>query len=102
MIGYDFDGVITTGRFKPTPRDVIITGNTYRELDHVMNWLDSNSLKCAVYFMPYIDQFGNNYAAAEWKAEMINKLGCPQFYEDNQLQYDIIKNTCSKCDVIKV
>lgn len=101
MVGFDFDGVVTTGKIKPTIKDVIITGNTFKDYRHVMDYLKENNVECAVYFMPYLVDSNRPYFAALWKTEIINRLGLPQFYEDSEFQYEIIKSLCPKCDVIK-
>ena len=102
MIGYDFNGVVDSGNYRPTIADVIITGNTLPMVDSVLRWLYQNGIWCAVYFMPYKNGANNRELTALWKSEMIMKLGCEKFYEDDPLQHQIIKASCSDCEVIKV
>lgn len=94
MIGYDFNGVVDTGRFRPTPEDVIITGNTYPP--KVLEYLRQQNIDCPVYFQPGGQ---GRYAAAVWKSEMIRRTGCKVFYEDDTLQAQIIRESCPGVDV---
>ena len=102
MTGFDFNGIVDTGKFIPSIEDVIITGNTIPMADSVLSWLKEHNIQCAVYFMPYLDGANNILIAAIWKVEMIQKLKLDKFYEDNVTQYEIIKKCCSDCEVIKV
>lgn len=102
MIGYDYNGVVDTGKFIPTKDDVIITGNTIPMAKSVIVWLLEHNIFCAVYFQPFLHGANNMIVSAMWKAEMINKLKVNVFYEDDQTQFDIIKNYCPECKVIKV
>jgi len=102
MIGYDFNGVVDIGRFRPTNEDVIITGNTLVMVPSVLNWLTDNGLQCAVYFMPDVRLANNRNAVAVWKSDMVRRLRCEKFYEDDPIQYEIIKDSCPDCEVIKV
>lgn len=102
IIGYDFNGVVDTGRFVPTSKDVIITGNTLPMVPSVMEYLDRNGIVCAVYFNPYKNGANNRHLVGVWKSEMIMRLGCKRFHEDDPLQYEIIKASCADCKVIKV
>lgn len=101
MIGYDFDGVVTTGRFHPDFGDVIITGNTIPMFAHVIKEMKRLNVACPVYFMPY-DVANNNVVAARWKSEIIQKLNCSEFYEDNPIQARIISRNCPGCRVVLV
>jgi len=104
MIGYDFNGVVDTGKFIPISAadDVIITGNTLSMVNEVMSWLQSHGILCAVYFMPYKNGANNRELTAMWKSEMILRLGCSMYYEDDPLQHLIIEKSCPDCKVIKV
>lgn len=98
-IGYDFNGVVDTGQYIPTKDDVIVTGNTVVLADGVLTWLRKHNIQCPVYFNPY------KYTpedAGMWKAEMIGKLKITKFYEDDPVQFKIIKNSSSGCELIKV
>lgn len=100
MIGYDFNGVADSGRFRIYPDDVIITGNTYHI--GVLEKLKELEIKARVYFPPD-NRIGNNAnASAVWKCEMIRRIGVTQFYENDLTQYRIIKDSCPDCEVIKV
>lgn len=102
MIGYDFNGVVDSGVFIPTVNDVIITGNTLPMVQSVLNWLKEHDIQCAVYFMPYKNGANNRELTGMWKSEMILRLNCERFYEDDPLQYQIIKNCCPDCELVKV
>lgn len=102
MVGFDFNGVVDTGRpgLQPTIRDVIITGNTY--VEGVLDWLSAHNIKCAVYFPPMTNQSHDDTAAGVFKSDMIRLLGVKKFYEDNSEQFDIIKSSCPDCEVIRI
>lgn len=100
MIGYDFNGVVDTGKFRVYPDDVIITGNTFHE--QVLSQLREMDIKARVYFPPDLRMGNKNYAVAVWKSEMIRWTGCTQFYEDNFEQWKIITESCPDCEVIRV
>ena len=104
MIGYDFNGVVDTGRFIPNEEDVIITGVVIGGglVISTLEYLQEHNIKCAVYFNPYPNGANNRELVATWKAEIINKLELKTFYEDDFLQYQIIKQCSPKCEVIKV
>ena len=102
MTGYDFNGVVDTGRFIPESTDVIITGNTLPMAKSVIVWLLEHNIFCPVYFMPYKNGANNRELTAMWKSEMILRLGCERYYEDDPLQYQILVNCCPDCGIIKV
>ena len=100
IIGYDFNGVADSGRYRIYPDDVIITGNTYHL--GVIERLGELDIKARVYFPPDVRMSNNPNAVAVWKSEMIRRVGVGQFYEDDPVQYKIIKDSCPDCEVIKV
>lgn len=103
MIGFDFNGVVDLNRpgLRPTIEDVIITGNTY--VPEVLNWLDRESIRCAVYFMPKTSNTKNHrYAAAVWKSEMIRRLNLDKFYENDQRTIEILTASCPDVEIIAV
>lgn len=100
MIGYDFDGVASTGKYRIFPDDVIITGNTHHET--VLAKLQELNIKARVYFPPDVRMSHNPYAVAVWKSEMIRRTRCEKFYEDEITQFDIIRASCPDCEVIRV
>jgi hypothetical protein len=101
-VGFDFNGVVDTGRFVPLEDEVIITGNTIPMVPGVLNWLKEHGINCAVYFQPRDYGANNMVVSGMWKAEMIKKLGLTKFYEDDPTQYNIIVNFCPECEVVKV
>lgn len=56
MNGFDFDGVISIG-IHPGPYDVIITGRTLEEKEHVQDILKSRGIDCPIYFNPVTLEF---------------------------------------------
>lgn len=102
MIGFDFNGVVDTGRpgLQPGYDDVIITGNTF--ITEVYDYLDSHQLRCAVYFPPDKRYANKRLAVAVWKSEMIRRLRLDTFYEDDSLQADIIEESCPDTEVIRI
>lgn len=102
MVGFDFNGVVDTGRpgLRPGIDDIIITGNTH--VEGVLDWLSARNIKCAVYFPPMTNKPNDNIAAGVFKSDMIRLLGVKKFYEDNFEQFDIIKSSCPDCEVIRI
>lgn len=100
MIGYDFNGVVDTGKYVPTINDVIITSNhADYAVKATLDWLREHNITCPVYFNPYSH---SPVSGGVWKSEMINKLKIIKFYEDDQIQFDIIKASCPEVELIKV
>lgn len=100
MIGYDYNGVVDNGRFRPSINDVIITGNG--NVADVLDWLRAERIQCAVYFPPKTLKSHDDTAAGVWKSDMIRLLGVTKFYEDKTEQIDIIKSSCPNCEVVRV
>lgn len=100
--GFDFNGVVDTGRagLQPTYNDVIITGNTF--ITEIYDYLDEHHLRCAVYFPPDKRYANKNNAVAVWKSEMIRRLRLDEFYEDNEVQYSILVDSCPDTTIIKI
>lgn len=96
LIGYDFDGVVSTGIDLVGPC-VIISGRTFAEYD--------NSLKLVATHIPvYIrgaGEYGDHKAAGEFKAMMIKHLGVTEFHEDHPLQIEIIRRNCPACKIVE-
>jgi len=97
MKGYDIDGVLTSG-IVPEKDSVVISGRTFAEYD--------DFAKKAAQLVPvYIrgkGAYGDRQAAGEFKAEMIRFLGVTEFYEDDQLQIDIIHRVNPKVIINKI
>ena len=100
MRGFDFNGVVDTGRpgLQPKEDDVIITGNTFPT--EIFDYLDSHKLRCPVYFPPDKRYANKRYAVAVWKSEMIRRLNLDTFYEDDPTQGEIIAESCPDCKVV--
>lgn len=106
--GYDYDGVITTGKYKPQPGDCIITGRTWNSAACTYADMRKRGFPdIPVYFMPppwkeARAREGLN-ETGRWKALMIDETGVDEFFEDNQIQYEsILKHLKSNCKVTKV
>jgi len=97
MKGYDIDGVLTAG-VKLEKGSVVISGRTFGEYD---DFAKRAAQICPVYIRG-VGMYGDRNAAGHFKASMINFLGVTEFYEDDDVQINIIKATCPKCNVIKV
>jgi hypothetical protein len=98
MIGYDIDGVLTTGKFTPAPDDVVISGRTFAEYDETCKQLAS---VCPVYIRG-VGKFGDRAHGGRFKAFVIRMLGVTKFYEDDEVQIKLIKAACPDCEIIHV
>jgi len=92
---YDYDGVASEG-IELQEGAPIITGRSFEELDKV------DIKGHPVYFNPKTFAEKNLQNSAEWKAEMINKLGIEEFFENEDEQADIIEKLCPNCNVNRV
>lgn len=89
--GFDVDGVISLG-IHPGPTDVIITGRSFIMGPETLKILHSRGIFNAVYFNPLHRSLTSREQSGEWKAEMINRLGCiEKFFEDDPIQWKIIQ-----------
>lgn len=95
MIGYDIDGVLTKG-IKPKKPYVVISGRVISLWDKTIKEIGNNA---PIYLRPYGER-GDRILSGIWKAEMINKFGITKFYEDEEIQADIIKRYCPNCEVL--
>jgi len=95
---YDYDGVISKG-IEPKENSPIITSRSFEETDRI----DEEILKKhPVYFNPVTWSEKDKENGAKWKAEMINKLGIEEFYEDNCETIKILEKECPNCNIIKI
>lgn len=97
LVGYDIDGVLTTG-IKPVGNYVIISGRTFKEYD---DFAKKAALIAPVYIRG-IGLYGDRIHAGNFKASIINLLGVEEFYEDDDIQINIITQNCPGCKVLKV
>jgi hypothetical protein len=111
--GYDFDGVVSVGINPSSNRDVIITGRCIDEQDYVRNILDARGITNEVYFNPMtLAERGNHTVEArtfsgKHKAKTIKELKeigitVSRFFEDDKIQYDIIKESHNKIDIVHI
>ncbi len=97
MNGYDIDGVLTKGVIPEEPY-VIITGRPYLWAEKTFKELENLGIKHhVVYLNPESVDYYNPKISGAWKAEMINKLKITEFYEDEIIQADIIREVCKDC-----
>ena len=97
LTGYDIDGVLTAG-IKPEGDYVIISGRTFAEYDDFAK----QAAQFAPLYIRGVGKFGDVFAAAMFKATMINLLYVTDFYEDDPRQAEIIKQLNPECNVILV
>lgn len=96
--GYDYDGVITTGKYKPEEGDCIITGRTWLKGHNTAKTYEDMRKRgfpdIPVYFMPPSwkgkPRTEGLIETGRWKAMMIDATGVDEFFEDNQIQYEAI------------
>ncbi|HDY90344.1 MAG TPA: hypothetical protein ENH82_19765 [bacterium] len=106
--GYDFDGVLTTGRFKPEPGDCIITGRTWKDAELTRIEMGAMGiLNIPIYFMPPIMKVptGENglIMTGMWKAIIIDACELDEYFEDDEVQYrTIINNIQGETIITKV
>lgn len=86
LIGYDIDGVLTSGIVPQMPC-VVISGRTFVEYD---DFAKKAANICPVYIRG-AGAYGDRNHAGWFKATMIKHLGVTEFYEDDPLQIDMIK-----------
>ncbi len=93
--GYDIDGVLTKGVIPVSPY-VVISGRNYTEWEKTINEIGTNA---PIYLNPasFPGKFDNRELSGEWKAEMINRLGITDFWEDDPVQAKVIalKTKCN-------
>ena len=97
LYGYDIDGVCSLGIEKKIPY-VIISGRTFSEYKQD-KWCAELSNDAPLYIRGK-GVHGDRLDAGLFKAMMINYLGVSEFYEDDEIQADIIKKNCPNCKVI--
>lgn len=96
--GYDYDGVVSENVI-PAEGAPIITSRSFEEADR----FDEKKIKGhPVYFNPITWSEKNTEKNAAWKAEMINRLGIEEYYEDDSDYIQILKVKCPNCNIVKV
>jgi hypothetical protein len=113
IYGYDFDGVISIGINPKTIHDVIITGRCIDEKNQVLNELRKRKISNKVYFNPMtLEQRGNHTEQARTysglhKAKKIKELksiglNVVRFFEDDELQKDIIQKNHPDLEIVHI
>lgn len=95
--GYDFDGVTSIGVRLQQPC-VIISGRTFSEYDE---FIKSFAQDVPMYIRG-AGAPGDQQHAGKHKAAIINLLGVRNFYEDDPVQLQIIRDNCPNCKVFLV
>jgi len=95
MKAYDFDGVWNEGY--QDKDGVIITGRSFEEFEETM--AEKTGPEVPIYFNPQRKNAVTPATAGVWKAEMINKLGVTEFWEDDPIQAGLIKLLCPNTKV---
>lgn len=108
MYGYDFDGVISIGIRPRNENDVIITGRCIDETHCVLPFLKEHGINNTVYFNNItLKQRGTHTVeartlSAEHKVKIIGQLGVTRFFDDDELQIEIIKRHHPDIEIIHV
>jgi len=87
--GYDIDGTLTTG-LRPVKPYVVISGRTIAEYDETVKKLANE----APVYIRCTGKVGDRIAAGNFKAEVIKLLDVKEFYEDDEVQAQIIRDRC--------
>ena len=79
--------------------DFIITGNPWQEYERIMNeWVGE---KKPIFFNPIVGE-SDLIDIVNHKANIINKCKVKRYYEDQQIQKDMLDLLCPQCEVILV
>lgn len=103
--GYDIDGVIfKKGKVihRPEKYDFIITGRSFQNAFKTVIELSEHMIYAPVYFNPRPSSEVMPVTSAEWKAIMIRELGIEQYFEDDEMQIELIKARCPLVDIVHV
>ena len=92
---YDWDGVVSNG-VVPDDGAPIISGRSWEEVRRI------EYKGHPIYFNPKTYTEKNDQNSAEWKAEIINRIGIEEFFEDNPIQIEILEKLCPQCHIVDV
>lgn len=103
--GYDIDGVLLpyNGAEGLVPQEpyIIVSGRNYTQFYNTVNKLREKGIYGPILLRPS-SKVGDRVQSGEWKANVINFAGVTTFYEDEDLQAEIIRKECPNCKVIMV
>jgi len=106
IIGFDCDGVITVGIY-PGPDDVIITGRSFEERPETEAMLRKKGIGNKVFYNPLPYEQKTRESSGEHKANVL--LGLKEqgtvinvFFEDDEIQKEIIESRCPWITVVHV
>lgn len=94
MNGYDIDGVLTAGII-PVDPFIVVTGRPVTRFKETKDWLDKKFPSyIALYIRPTLAD-NDVKKAGLWKASVIQQANLQNFYEDEELQFNTIKEYLS-------
>lgn len=103
---FDFDGVVSIG-IMPGPLDVIITGRTEEEREHVEAFLKERGLTNKVYFQQVkkkkrTREMSGLHKARTLKALLDEGFQISKHFEDDPIQINVIKEELPDLDIVAV
>jgi len=109
---FDFDGVVSIG-ITPGAKDVIITGRTIEESEHVFSILRERGINNAVYFNPISFEKRGNHSlqsrecSGQHKSTILSLLKAngvyvQNFFEDDDVQAEFIRRDHPNTIVVMV
>lgn len=100
LVGADYHGTYDTHPELEGEVDIIITGESWEDFQKIEDEWEGEELP--IYFNPQRSKDTNETTNATWKADMINKLGVTDYYEDQHVQVNLIKLLAKNCKVHEV
>lgn len=98
-VGYDFDGVLSTGKIRPSAPFVVVSGRPASERHVITRELDRLGLKpVAVYTRTTHDI----RPAWMFKSDVVSKLGLVEFHDDNNTHLNAIREKNPACRLVLV
>jgi hypothetical protein len=101
-VGYDMDGVLSTGRFRPAVPFVVVSGRLESERAATLAELEKLNLKPVAVYLRSTGGYGDGVEAGKHKAAIIRQLKLTEFYEDNSDQIETIRVWNPGCNVVQV
>jgi hypothetical protein len=104
--GFDIDGVITVGIY-PGKNDIIISGRSFEEYPETISMLEKKGIFNRVYFNKLPFKKKTRQSSGFHKADTLNSLKekgiiIDTFFEDDEIQYDVIKENCPWIKLVHV
>lgn len=98
-IASDYDGTYDSHPELRGETDFIITGNSWNEYDEIDEEMSDD--RKPIFFNP-VDPKDDVMKVVAHKAEIINKTQASKFYEDQEMQVNLLKALCPNCRVVLV